>query len=69
MQVQPTGPFDGWRTPGGAAVVASNRMPSDGALRVIVADDDPFARRLIKSALEQAGMIVVAEAQGRPRGG
>jgi CheY-like chemotaxis protein len=37
-------------------------MPSEGALRVIVADDDPFARRLIKGALEQAGMIVIAEA-------
>jgi DNA-binding NarL/FixJ family response regulator len=32
-------------------------------LRVIVADDDPFARRVIKGALEQAGMIVIAEAK------
>jgi two-component system, NarL family, response regulator LiaR len=43
--------------------VASRQMPSDGALRVIVADDDPFARRLIKSVLEQTGMIVIAEAK------
>ena len=43
--------------------MASRQMPSDRALRVIVADDDPFARRLIKGALEQAGMIVIAEAK------
>jgi DNA-binding NarL/FixJ family response regulator len=34
-----------------------------GALRVIVADDDPFARRLIKGVLEHAEMVVVAEAK------
>jgi DNA-binding NarL/FixJ family response regulator len=31
-------------------------------MRVIVADDDPFARRLIKGTLQAAGMTVVAEA-------
>ena len=31
-------------------------------LRVIVADDDPFARRAIKQALSQPGIIVIAEA-------
>jgi two-component system, NarL family, response regulator LiaR len=31
-------------------------------MRVIVADDDAFARRVIKGTLQDAGMIVVAEA-------
>ena len=32
-------------------------------LRAIVADDDPFARRIIKEALQNAGIVVIAEAQ------
>ena len=32
-------------------------------LRAIVADDDAFARRMIKDALQGAGIIVIAEAQ------
>jgi CheY-like chemotaxis protein len=39
--------------------VSRSQPPSDSALRVVVADDDPFARRLIRSALEHAGMLVV----------
>jgi DNA-binding NarL/FixJ family response regulator len=35
----------------------------DVPLRAIVADDDPFARRVIKDSLQQAGMVVVAEAR------
>jgi len=31
-------------------------------MRVIVADDDPFASRMIKESLQRAGIIVVAEA-------
>jgi DNA-binding NarL/FixJ family response regulator len=37
-------------------------MAVEGTLRVIVADDDAFARRLIKSVLQNAGMTVIAEA-------
>jgi two-component system, NarL family, response regulator LiaR len=32
------------------------------SLRVIVAEDDPFARRMIKDALQRAGIAVVGEA-------
>jgi NarL family two-component system response regulator LiaR len=32
-------------------------------LRAIVADDDAFARRMIKDALQGAGIVVIAEAQ------
>ena len=38
-------------------------MSAKDSLRVIVADDDAFARRLIKGALRAAGMVVVAEAE------
>jgi NarL family two-component system response regulator LiaR len=39
------------------------RMSEQEPLRVLVADDDPLARRMIKAALRDAGMIVVAEAR------
>jgi two-component system, NarL family, response regulator LiaR len=32
------------------------------AVRAIIADDDPFARKMIKEALQRAGVIVIAEA-------
>jgi NarL family two-component system response regulator LiaR len=40
------------------------RGHGDGSesMRVIVADDDPFARRMIKESLQRAGIVVVAEA-------
>ena len=37
-------------------------MSADTQLRVLIADDDAFARRVTKHALHAAGMIVVAEA-------
>jgi NarL family two-component system response regulator LiaR len=33
-----------------------------GPVRAIIADDDPFARKMIKEALQRAGLIVIAEA-------
>ena len=34
----------------------------DTPVRVIVVDDDPFARKMIKEALQRAGIVVIAEA-------
>jgi NarL family two-component system response regulator LiaR len=50
-------------------VHATEGTRSDGSagatepLRAIVADDDAFARRMIKDALQGAGIVVIAEAQ------
>ena len=38
-------------------------MSADTPLRVVIADDDAFARRAIKFALRARGMTVVAEAK------
>ena len=35
---------------------------SEAALRVIVTDDDPLVRRVIKNTLQRAGITVIAEA-------
>ena len=38
-------------------------MSADTPLRVVIADDDAFARRVIKHALQARGITVVAEAK------
>ena len=35
---------------------------ADERLRAVIADDDPFARKLVNDVLEHAGVVVVAEA-------
>ena len=35
---------------------------TDGPVRAIIADDDPLARKMIKEALQRAGIVVIAEA-------
>src|SRR5215210_8526934 len=45
------------------AMEAPETSPDHHAqLRAIVADDDPFVRRLVKEALQASGIVVIAEA-------
>jgi NarL family two-component system response regulator LiaR len=44
-------------------VNGSDSSSTPSLLRAIIADDDPFARRVIKDALQKGGIVVVAEAR------
>jgi two-component system, NarL family, response regulator LiaR len=43
--------------------IDEQREDTDMPVRAIIADDDAFARRMIRDALQRAGIVVVAEAQ------
>ena len=41
----------------------TDKKAKDERLRAVIADDDPFARRVMKDALAESGVLVIAEAR------
>lgn len=51
-----------WGEAAGSPVVGEEGQEETAPVRVVIVDDDPFARRGVRDALQDAGVVVIAEA-------